>query len=80
MQMRRYGEADSAFNKALALEPANHLYWYDYGTLLGMSGHLDQAQSAFQQSLHLQPGFEPARRSIAVTSELLKRINKGKAR
>lgn len=76
MQTRRYVAADSAFNKALALQPANHLYWYNYGTLLGLSEQLAQAQKAFEKSLNLRPDFEPARRSMAVTAELMKRINR----
>ncbi len=76
MQTRRYAAADSAFSKAIELQPANHLYWYNYGTLLGMSGRLTQARDAFTKCLSLQPDFEPARRSMAVTAELMKNINR----
>ena len=80
MQMREYSQADSALENALTLQPTNHLYWYNYGTLLGMSGRLADAQQAFEKSLGLHPGFEPARRSLAITSELMKSFNRDQAR
>jgi tetratricopeptide (TPR) repeat protein len=80
MQMRKYSQADTAFTTALTLKPSSYLYWYNYGTLLGMSGRLADAQQAFERSLTLHPGFEPARRSMTITSELMKRMNRSPAR
>ena len=70
MQLRRYADADSALQRAIRTSPQNYLYWYNYGTLLGLQGRLDEAKGAFERSLSIRPGFEPARQKIELTRKL----------
>jgi tetratricopeptide (TPR) repeat protein len=78
MRAQRYTAADSALNRAIKLQPKNHLYWYNYGTLLGTIGHLSEAVEAFEQTLSIRPDFEPGRQKLELSRELLKR--KGSSR
>jgi tetratricopeptide (TPR) repeat protein len=73
MQARRYNDADSALNRAISLQPQNHLYWYNYGTLLGRLGRLSEAEKAFERALSIRPDFEPARQKAELSRRLLKR-------
>jgi tetratricopeptide (TPR) repeat protein len=73
MRAQHYTDADSALNRAIRLQPKNHLYWYNYGTLLGTLGHLSEAVEAFEQTLNIRPDFEPARQKLELSQELLKR-------
>lgn len=74
MQTRRFAEADSALRQAIALAPQNHLYWFNYGTLLGIRGHLQEAEIAFQKTLELRPDFQPAKEKIDLTRKLLPKM------
>ena len=67
LQTRRYSSADSALHRALGLDSANYLYWYNYGTLLGITHRFPEAREAFERALRLRPDFAPAQEKLAIT-------------
>ena len=71
--MKRFPEADSAMRQSLRLAPDNFMYWYNYGSLLGVQGKLVEAKDAFHRCLDLHPNFVPAERDLKF---LLKELNR----
>ena len=76
MQERRFADADSALQQALRIRPDDYLYWYNYGTLMGVQGHLSDARAAFERALSIRADFEPAREKI----ELIRTLSEGEVR
>ena len=76
MQERRFSAADSALKQALRIRPDDYLYWYNYGTLMGVQGRLSDARTAFERALSIRSDFEPAREKI----ELIRKLSKGEVR
>ena len=51
----RYREAEQAFRKALAIDPAQPEAWFNLGLVLRRSGRDAEATQAFERALELQP-------------------------
>lgn len=54
-QAGRLGDAANAYRRALALDPAAHQYWSNYGSALDSLDMHDEAVAAFKQALELAP-------------------------
>jgi Flp pilus assembly protein TadD len=70
MHTRRFAAADSAFTQALDLDASRPLLWYNYATLLGTMGRLDEAERAFERVLALQPSFHDAEEKLLLTRRI----------
>jgi tetratricopeptide (TPR) repeat protein len=73
MQRGRYSESETALRRAVDLDSTNYAFWYNYGTLLGTIERFEEAKHAFERSLALRPDFNPARNSLRLTIERMRR-------
>ena len=60
----RLAEAEPEFRRAVALDPANHLFAYNLGLALVRLGRPGEAEPVLETVLRLEPGFTPARRLL----------------
>lgn len=71
---RRSGaRAETAFRRALELDPENAEAHWQYASLLGQMARFTEAESHYRRSIALRPGFAPAYSHLAVVVGLLGR-------
>ncbi|MGH9390151.1 MAG: tetratricopeptide repeat protein, partial [Vicinamibacteria bacterium] len=64
----RFSEAEAAFRKALALEGTNARYAFNLGLVLLRQNRPAEARPFFEEAIEIEPGFEDAKRHLALTS------------
>jgi tetratricopeptide (TPR) repeat protein len=70
-RLERFGEALTAFERAVRLQPEFHQAWYGIGQVLTIQGHYSAALQAYNQVLQIQPDFYTALRDRALVYVLL---------
>lgn len=63
--LQRFDEAVDAFNKVLRLRRRDAESWYNLGLAHEMQGHLDTAERAYRQALHVEPDLVAAAAALA---------------
>ncbi len=61
----RFDESLAQLSKAIELEPANPGAYHNRGVIYERRGELEAAVLEYKQALHFDPGYAPARRSLA---------------
>ncbi len=72
-ELRRHPEAESAFRRAIDLDPGKAVVHNNYGNLLSEIGRFDEAESAYRRAMVLQPGFAPAHNNLGNALRALRR-------
>jgi tetratricopeptide (TPR) repeat protein len=57
--------AEAEFQKCMSIKPQYPVALMDYGIYLKKNGRKDEAKSAFQKALQIQPTFKPAKDALA---------------
>lgn len=60
LRIKQYDSALVYFNKALAINPTNPLYYNNYGNALYNTGKLMEAKEAFEKAVQYNPGYAHA--------------------
>ncbi len=68
-RMKRYGEAASAYDEAIAIDPLHKESWYMKGLTLGEMGRYDEAINALDNVLSIDPTYKGAWSSKGETYE-----------
>jgi Tfp pilus assembly protein PilF len=64
-EMQRCGDGLSHFRQAIQLDPVDPEYYTNLGTALRLTGHPAEAREQFAGALKINPGYEPAKASLA---------------
>ena len=67
MRKRKYENALSELEKAIALNEANYLYYYDMGKIQYMLKRFNDAAASFIRSCELNDHFSPSRYNLGLT-------------
>jgi Flp pilus assembly protein TadD len=76
---KRYNEAETAFRKAIELDPSDANACYNLGILLKDQKRYAEAEAAFRKAIELGPSDAKARYNLGVLLEDLKRYGEAEA-
>lgn len=68
------GKAKQHFEAATGLNPGRSDAWYNYGVLLYMQKHFDEAEKAYLRTLQINPDYAEAHNNLGVIYEQLGRL------
>lgn len=72
-RLERYGEALTAFDRAIQLNPPFlHLAWYGKALVLRSQGNYSAAETALLKAVELKPNYQPGWKVLSVVYRLLK--------
>lgn len=73
-RLGRYVEAESAYRKAVALNPKNADAWGALGVLLHKLGRLEEAESCLEKSVRLAPAHITGWKQLALAQQALEKF------
>jgi tetratricopeptide (TPR) repeat protein len=78
-RLGRYVEAESAYRKAVALNPKNVDAWGALGVLLHKLGRLEEAESCLEKSVRLAPAHITGWKQLALAQQALEKFREAEA-
>ena len=67
----KLNDALQLFNKAISIDPANSMAWFNRGVILDSKGDVKGARQSFEITLDLDKGHGPAAANLAITLDRL---------
>ena len=59
--MEQWEQAIASWDRAIAINPLNHQFWYHHGCALEQLQRCDEAIASYGKALEISPDFQPAR-------------------